>query len=81
VLTPELIIPDVHGPDVRSAVRWLQEHLPFSDDYLAQLVGVSTELFSEMEGRRADADRLTDANAGKSFTGNKPIVVILRFSA
>lgn len=38
----DLIIPDVYGPDVLSAVRWLQEHLPFSDQYLAQLIGVSS---------------------------------------
>ena len=29
-----------------SAIEWLQEHLSFSDEYLAQLVGVSEELFS-----------------------------------
>jgi hypothetical protein len=43
----DLIIPDVYDPDLLSAVRWLQEHLPFSDEYLAQLIGISTELFSE----------------------------------
>ena len=43
----DLIIPDVYDPDVLSAVRWLQEHLPFSDEYLAQLIGASTDLFSE----------------------------------
>ena len=43
----DLIIPDVYDPDVLSAVRWLQEHLPFSDEYLAHLIGASTELFSE----------------------------------
>lgn len=45
--TAELIIPDVYGQDVLSAVNWLQEHLSFSDEYLAQLVGVSQELFSQ----------------------------------
>jgi len=43
----DLIIPDVSDPDVLSAVRWLQKHLPFSDEYLAQLIGASTELFFE----------------------------------
>lgn len=43
----DLIIPDVYDPDLLSAVRWLQEHLPYSDEYLAQLIGASTELFSE----------------------------------
>jgi len=32
-----------------------------------------------MEDRRADTYRFTDANAGKSFTSNKPIVVIYGF--
>jgi len=45
--TAELIIPDVYGQDILSAVNWLQEHLSFSDEYLAQLVGVSQELFSQ----------------------------------
>jgi hypothetical protein len=45
-LTPELIIPDVHDTDVLCAVRWLQEHLSFPDDYLAQLIGATPELFS-----------------------------------
>lgn len=44
---PDLIIPDVYDPDVLSAIRWLQAHLPFSDEYLAQLIGANTELFSE----------------------------------
>jgi hypothetical protein len=43
----DLIIPDIHDPDVLSAVRWLQEHLPFSDEYLAQLVGARSEHFSD----------------------------------
>ena len=31
----DLIIPKAYDPDVRSAIRWLQEHLPFSDEDLA----------------------------------------------
>jgi hypothetical protein len=27
-------------------VKWLQEHLPFPDDYLSQLIGADQELFS-----------------------------------
>jgi hypothetical protein len=54
----DLIIPDVYDPDVLSAVRWLQEHLPLSDEYLAQLIGASTELFSEW---KTGAQALTDA--------------------
>ena len=42
----EFIIPDVYGQDTLSAVNWLQEHLSFSDEYLAQLVGVREDLFS-----------------------------------
>ena len=56
--TPELIIPDVYDPDVLSAVRWLQEHLPFSDEYLARLIAVSTDLFSEW---KTGAQALTDS--------------------
>jgi hypothetical protein len=54
----DLIIPDVYDPDLLSAVRWLQEHLPFSDEYLAQLIGASTELFSEW---KAGAQTFTDS--------------------
>ena len=54
----DLIIPDVYDPDVLSAVRWLQEHLPFSDEYLAQLIGASTGLFSEW---KTGAQALTDS--------------------
>lgn len=44
--TAELIIPDVYGQaDVVSAVEWLQEHLSFSDEYLAELIGARQELF------------------------------------
>jgi hypothetical protein len=53
----DIIIPDVSDPDVLSAVRWLQEHLPFSDEYLAQLIGASTGLFAEWKiGARALTD-------------------------
>ena len=76
----DLIIPDVYDPDVLSAVRWLQEHLPFSDEYLAQLMGWYRAIL-RMEDRRADTYRFTNGNAGKSITGDKSIVVILRFSA
>jgi hypothetical protein len=55
--TPELIIPDVSDPDVLSAVRWLQDHLPFSDQYLAQLIEVRPELFKEW---KTGAQTLTD---------------------
>jgi len=54
----ELIIPDVYDPDVLSAVRWLQEHLPFSDEDLARLIGASTELFSEW---KTGAQKLSDS--------------------
>jgi hypothetical protein len=54
----DLIIPDVYDPDVLSAVRWLQEHLPFSDEYLAQLISISTELFSEW---KTGAQTLSDS--------------------
>ena len=54
----DLIIPDVYDPDVLSAVRWLQEHLPFSDEYLAQLIGASTGLLSEW---KKGAQALTDS--------------------
>jgi hypothetical protein len=42
----DLIIPDLYDPDVRTAVRWLQEHLPLSDQYLVQLIEAPRELFS-----------------------------------
>ena len=45
--TAELIIPDVYSQDALSAVNWLQEHLSFSDEYLAQLVEASQEQFSQ----------------------------------
>ena len=54
----DLITPHVYDPDVLSAVRWLQEHLPFSDEYLAQLIGASTGLFSEW---KTGAQALTDS--------------------
>ena len=54
----DLIIPDVYDPDVLSAVRWLQEHLPFSDEYLAELIGASLGLFSEW---KTGAQALTDS--------------------
>lgn len=53
-----LITPDVYDPDLLTAVRWLQEHLPFSDEYLAQSIGASTELFSEW---KTGAPTLTDS--------------------
>ena len=43
----DLIIPDVYGDDARSHIGWLQEHLAFTDEYLAQLVGARPEAFSE----------------------------------
>ena len=52
------MIPDVYDPDLLSAVRWLQEHLPFSDEYLAQLIGASTRMFSEW---KTGAQALTDS--------------------
>jgi hypothetical protein len=55
---PDLIIPDVHDPDVLSAVRWLQGHLPFSDEYLAQLIEATIGLFSEW---KTGAQTLTDS--------------------
>ena len=54
----DLIIPDVYDPDVLSAVRWLQAHLPFSDEDLARLIGASTELFSEW---KTGAQTLSDS--------------------
>lgn len=54
----DLIIPDAYDPDVLSAVRWLQAHLPFSDEDLARLIGASTELFSEW---KTGAQTLTDS--------------------
>ena len=54
----DLIIPDVYDPDVLSAVRWLQEHLPFSDEDLARLIGARTGLFSEW---KTGAQALTDS--------------------
>jgi hypothetical protein len=46
--TAEVIIPDVYGQaNPVSAVDWLQEHLSFSDEYLAQLIGARQELFAE----------------------------------
>ena len=55
---PDLIIPKAYDPDVRSAIRWLQEHLPFSDEDLTRLIGASTELFSEW---KTGAQTLTDS--------------------
>ena len=44
----DLIVPDVYAQgNPVSAVIWLQEHLEFSDEYLAKLVGVRQELFSQ----------------------------------
>jgi hypothetical protein len=43
----ELIIPDAFSDDVLSDVNWLKEHLSFSDEYFAQLVGVPQELFCQ----------------------------------
>lgn len=54
----DLIIPDVYDPDVLSAVRWIQEHLPFSDEDLARLIGINTELFSQW---KTGAQTLTDS--------------------
>lgn len=54
----DLIIPDVYDADVLSAVSWLQEHLPFADEDLAQLIGVSTELFGEW---KTGAQTLSDS--------------------
>jgi len=54
----DLIIPDVYDPDVLSAVRWIQEHLPFSDEDLARLIGVNTELFAQW---KTGAQTLTDS--------------------
>jgi len=54
----DLIVPDVYDPDVLSAVRWIQEHLPFSDGDLARLIGVNTELFSQW---KTGAQTLTDS--------------------
>jgi|ERR1043165_2014774 hypothetical protein len=54
----DLIIPKAYDPDVRSAIRWLQEHLPFSDEDLTRLIGASTELFSEW---KTGAQTLTDS--------------------
>src|SRR5690349_1269938 len=54
----DLIVPDVYDPDLLSAVRWLQEHLPFSDEYLAHLIGIKTELFSEW---KTGAQTLSDS--------------------
>lgn len=46
--TADLIIPDVYGDgDAVSAVEWLQEHLSFSDEYLAELIGARQELFAQ----------------------------------
>jgi hypothetical protein len=54
----DLIIPKAYDPGVRSAIRWLQEHLPFSDEDLTRLIGASTELFSEW---KTGAQTLTDS--------------------
>jgi hypothetical protein len=46
--TDELIIPDVYGQaDALSTIEWLQEHLSFSDEYLAELIGARQELFAQ----------------------------------
>ena len=46
--TAELIIPDVYGQaNAVSAIDWLQEHLSFSDQYLAELIGAGQESFAE----------------------------------
>ena len=46
--TDEQIIPDVYGQaDALSTVEWLQEHLSFSDEYLAELIGARQELFAQ----------------------------------
>lgn len=42
----DLIIPHVYDPDLRTAVGWLQKQLPFSDEYLAQLLVAPRDLFS-----------------------------------
>jgi hypothetical protein len=46
-VSADLIIRDVYDPDLLSAVLWLQEHLPFTDVDLAQLIGVTPQLFSD----------------------------------
>lgn len=46
--TAELLIPDVYGEaDAVSVVEWLQEHLSFTDEYLAELIGARQELFGQ----------------------------------
>ena len=67
-----LIIPDIYDPDVLSAVRWLQEHLPFSDEDLAQLIGVSTELFCEWKtGAQTLSDSQTETLEDLSLAINR----------
>ena len=68
----DLIIPDVYDPDVLSAVRWLQEHFPFSDEYLAQLIGASTGLFSEWKtGAQTLSDSQMQTLEGLSLAINR----------
>ena len=75
----DLIIPDVYDPDVRTAVSWLQEHLPLSDQYLVQLIEASRPIL-RMEKRGGNAYHLADTNIRESFRGHKWIVVLLRLS-
>ena len=70
--TPELIIPDAYDPDVLSAVRWLQKHLPFSDEDLARLIGVNTELFSQWKtGEQTLTTEQTDTLEDLSLAINR----------
>ena len=68
----DLIIPAVYDPDVLSAIRWLQAHLPFSDEDLAQLLGVSTEVFGEWKtGAQILSDSQIETLEDLSLTINR----------
>ena len=72
----DLIIPNVYDADVLSAVCWLQEDLPFSDEDLARLIGVNAELFSEW---KTGAPTLSDSQIEALDDLSLPINRLLSF--
>jgi len=50
-LSTERIVPDVYAKPV-AAVDWMQKHLYFSDEYFAELIGVSRECFWQWKSGR-----------------------------
>jgi hypothetical protein len=78
--TAELAIPDVYDQgDVVSAVNWLQEHLSFSDEYLAALVGAPQELFSQWKRGEQTLTRSQVQDLENLFTAMSRLLSLFNF--